>query len=152
MEVGRMTRAENAANNFYSGYNCSTSVALAFKDLIGKTTDEVVKDMMGFGGGMGHYRITCGAVSGMVYVISNLKAKNTKELSDKQALYDAIYPQIDKFNDLFGATDCKTLLSETHNTFKALERTKKYYEDRPCANIVYQASQILEDYLNESSK
>ncbi len=51
-------------------FNCAQSVALPFCDELGIDKETVAKAMEGFGGGMGGYNLTCGALSAAVFVTS----------------------------------------------------------------------------------
>ena len=81
-----MTKGEIAKNIFEQGVNCAQAVALAFKDEMGLTEDQIKKLIIGFGGGFGRQRLVCGAVSGMTMVLSYLKSDG----EDKLAIYKII--------------------------------------------------------------
>ena len=51
-------------------FNCAQSVALPFCEQLGLDKETTVKAMEGFGGGMGGYNLTCGALSAAVFVTS----------------------------------------------------------------------------------
>ena len=67
-----MEHGMKAAELFYKGYNCSQAVAVAFCDVTGLDEKMTAKMVSGFGGGVGRLREVCGAVSGMVFVLSCL--------------------------------------------------------------------------------
>ena len=48
------------------GFNCAQAVACTLAPAIGLDVDQTFRLMEGFGGGMGGYTETCGAVSGAV--------------------------------------------------------------------------------------
>ena len=60
-----------ASELFYKGYNCAQAVALPFSKELGLEPDLITRAMEGFGGGMGGYDLTCGALSGVVFVASS---------------------------------------------------------------------------------
>ena len=76
-----MTIGELAKNIFQSGRNCAQSVALAFKDELGLTEEQISKLIIGFGGGFGRQRLVCGAVSGMVMVLGYMLSDGKDSLS-----------------------------------------------------------------------
>ena len=103
---------------------------------------------IGFGGGLGRQRLTCGAVSGMATIlglISDDSATKSEVYATTQALCKA-------FVDENGSLICKDLLTGANLQVsvggEAEKRTEEYYKKRPCAEIVYSAAKILEEYLN----
>ena len=76
MEENReLTRAEiveqDAKECFKQGLNCSECVMTAFLNHFDTgLPKEVVKLATGFGGGMGHTKNTCGAITGAVMALS----------------------------------------------------------------------------------
>ena len=53
-----------AGDLFLEGFNCAQAVAVAFTDLTGMDKSEAAKLASPFGGGMGHTKNTCGAITG----------------------------------------------------------------------------------------
>ncbi len=148
-----MTRAEQAREYFKQGYACSQAVALSFADLT--DVDEVViaKTMLPFGGGLGRLRLTCGAVSGMAAAYGMIAAKPVNDPENKKETYAAIQKMCARFTAENGSVVCAELLAGQKLPVtvggEAEPRTKEYYKKRACAELVYQAAQILEDYLKE---
>ncbi len=148
-----MKRAEQAREYFKQGYACSQAVAMAFADLTNVDVDEIAKIMLPFGGGLGRLRLTCGAVSGMsaAYGMIASKAENSPE--NKKETYAAVQNMCGKFTDANGSVICAELLAGQKLPVEvggeAEPRTKEYYQKRACAELVYQAAQILEDHLKE---
>ena len=103
MEENReLTRAElveqEAKECFKQGLNCSECVMTAFLNHFDTgLPKEVVKLATGFGGGMGHTKNTCGAITGAVMALSaivgreNPLAKETAGERIKELQQD-IYP------------------------------------------------------------
>lgn len=63
-----MTRTEKAIELRKKGFNCAQAVALSFCEDLNLDREIVSKGMEGFGGGMGGYNLTCGALSAAVYI------------------------------------------------------------------------------------
>lgn len=141
-----MTKAEIAKNYFTSGYNCAQSVALAFKDELGFDEETVKSLTVGFGGGIARLRLTCGAVSAMVMILSYLK---TKEM-DKLQAYSFLQKACAEFKDEMGSLVCADLLSgvPVKPGLVPEERTPEYYAKRPCGDFVALCAKISEKYLN----
>ena len=148
-----MSRAERAKEYFMQGYACSQAVALAFADLTTLTNEEIVKVTLPFGGGLGRLRLTCGAVSGMCAVVGLLYAKGENTGENKLQTYAIVQELCAKFQEENGSLICAELLSgasvKTTVGGVAEERTQAYYKKRPCAELVYIAAEILENYVNE---
>ena len=148
-----MSRAQKAKEYFLSGYACSQAVALAFADVMQIKEDEIAKYLLPFGGGLGRLRLTCGAVSGMAFVIGALFAKSENTPENKMTTYALTQQLCDQFKEECGSLICGELL-------KAMEvpvevggapeaRTAQYYQKRSCAEIVEVAARIVEDYAKE---
>ncbi|MCI9609479.1 MAG: hypothetical protein HFG07_04570, partial [Oscillibacter sp.] len=66
-----MDRCAMAYQYHKEGWNCAQSVAAACADLAGRTPEEVLPLMGGFGGGLGgSHEEVCGAVSGGALILS----------------------------------------------------------------------------------
>ena len=142
-----MTKGEIAKEIFLSGKNCSQAVVLAFKQEMGLTEEQLEKLSIGFGGGIGRLRLTCGAVSGMVMVLSYLKSKNI----NRAEIYPIIQSACKDVKDELGSLVCAELLEgvKTDNSPIPEERTKEYYKKRPCAEICQVVADITQKYLNQ---
>ena len=144
-------RAKRARELFLQGANCAQAVAGAFADAVGMKEEDLFKLASGFGGGVGRMREVCGAVSGMVIIFNILHGNS--DISDKDAK-DAHYAKIQnlakKFEAETGSIICRTLLNLDANAAtppQSEARTEKYYKQRPCADLVEIAAQILEAEL-----
>ena len=144
-------RAKRARELFLQGANCAQAVAGAFADVVGMKEEDLFKLASGFGGGVGRMREVCGAVSGMVIIFNILHGNS--DISDKDAK-DAHYAKIQnlakKFEAETGSIICRTLLNLDANAAtppQSEARTEKYYKQRPCADLVEIAAQILEAEL-----
>ncbi len=148
-----MSRAERAKNLFESGYACSQAVALAFADLINVDEGELAKLTLPFGGGLGRLRLTCGAVSGMAFVVGAVFAKAEVSPEVKKQTYAVVQELCARFQAENGSLICNDLLTGANLQFtvggEAESRTEVYYKKRPCGEIVYSAAKIVEDYLKE---
>lgn len=151
-----MKRAEKAKEFFEQGYACSQAVALAFADLTGLTEEEIAKATLPFGGGLGRLRLTCGAVSGMVFAYGLICGKAENSAENKLATYEITRLLCERFTQENGSLICADLLSG-NNLFVEKGgvpevRNSEYYKKRPCPEIVYSAANILETYLTEIGK
>ena len=151
-----MSRAERAKEYFMQGYACSQAVALAFSDLTGLTDEQIAKLTLPFGGGFGRQRLVCGAVSGLSVVVGLLFADSELSSENKKLVYQIEQKLCTDFKAQTGSLICNDLLLGVNLEFgvggQAEERTQEYYKKRPCAELVYIAAKVLEDYLLEKGK
>lgn len=145
-----MTRSEKAVAYFKEGYNCCQSVVLAFSDLVNINEEELLKIASGFGGGLGRLRETCGAVSGMIIIAGLLYGYDVPDTDLlKKELYRTIQELGLPFEEKNGSLTCRDLLKleEKHSNYIPSKRTKDFYDNRPCANLIFSAAEILEKYI-----
>ena len=141
-----MNKGSLAVEYFKSGLNCCQAVVLAFQKETGIDEDVLKKLSIGFGGGLGRQRLTCGAVSGMCMVISSLKSDGV----DKLSIYSLIQSACNEFKQQTGSLSCADLLdaqSASSTDPKPEERTAAYYKKRPCAEMCRLAAEIAEKYI-----
>lgn len=146
-----MNRAELAKQNFLNGYNCAQAVAVAFADLVDIPADQIAKMVSGYGGGMGRMREVCGSVSGAIFIINCLYGYNDPNESDgKKELYSDIQTFCKEFQKENGSIICRELLGLDQNGASSPvpeARTNKYYEKRPCAELVECSAKILDEFI-----
>ena len=146
-----MTRREKAMANFKAGYNCSQSIALAFADLTDLDEKTLLKMASSFGGGMGRLREVCGSVSGMFMIAGLLYGYDGPETGAVKAEhYARIQELAHKFEEKHGSIVCRELLglNVRHDVPVPEARTEAYYKKRPCAEIIGDAAEILEEFIN----
>ena len=145
-----MDRASKAAELFLQGYNCAQAVVVAYSDLTGMDETFSAKIASSFGGGMGRLREVCGAVSGMFMVAGILYGyDNCDDEEKKKAHYTLIQELAEKFKEKNGSIICREILKNPPSDPAPTPRTAEYYAQRPCAKMVYDATQILEEYIQE---
>lgn len=151
-----MSRAERAKEYFMQGYACSQAVALAFSDLTSLSEEQISKLCLPFGGGFGRQRLVCGAVSGFTVVLGLLFSESKASAENKKLVYQIEQKLCADFKAQTGSLICNDLLLGVNLEFgvggQAEERTQEYYKKRPCAELVYIAAKLLEDYLLEKGK
>lgn len=144
--IEKTSKGRLAAENFKTGLNCCQSVVLAFKEELGIDEVALKKLSIGFGGGLGRQRLTCGAVSGMCMAISALKSDG----EDKLFVYGLIQKACAEFKNQVGSLICGELLSGKDAKDLSpvpAERTEVYYKKRPCAELCRLAAQIAQKYI-----
>ena len=140
-----MDKKTLAINNFKGGLNCAQAVACAFADEMNLDEQTVKELVIGFGGGFARQRLICGAVSAMAMVISKVKSNG----NDKMEIYKLIQLACAEFKEEVGSIICGELLGEVNTpiTHVPEERTEKYYQKRPCAELCGLAAEITEKYI-----
>jgi C_GCAxxG_C_C family probable redox protein len=128
---------QRARKNFSLGYNCAECVTEAvFSTIDTGLPQEVKKLATGFGGGIGLYGDTCGALAGAVMAVSavhgrtalpegedrkDIAAKSKKQLYGKPGLY-RIFNQIpNSVHEKYGATLCRDLAAKWRNDWLCRE-------------------------------
>lgn len=150
------SRADQAVANFKAGYNCSQAVFMAFADKYNIDRDLAARLSASFGAGIGRMREVCGAVNGMFMVVGlETGATKGEDQAGKAANYAKVQEMAEKVKKETGGTiicrellglDKKALEKETPNP---QERTKQYYQKRPCVEMVRMAAQFLEEEYGE---
>ena len=138
---------------FREGYNCAQSVFCAFSDELGFDFETALKLSSSFGGGMGRLREVCGAVSAM-FMIAGLKYGYTTPNNDeiKGEHYSRIQELAARFKEKHGTIICRELLGldvKQDNPIPS-KRTEQYYKDRPCEDIIRDASEIIAEYISST--
>ena len=146
-------KADKAYELFKEGYNCAQAVLGAFADELGLDTETAMKISSSFGGGMSRLREVCGAVSGM-FMVTGLKYGYSMpdEKEGKADLYKLNQDLAKKFEDINGSIICRELLALGTKSDEPTpeNRTEQYYKKRPCAELVAEAANILEEYINQN--
>ena len=148
-----MTRRELAKENFMKGYNCSQALVLAFQDMVPIDRESLLKLASSFGGGMGRLREVCGSVSGMFMIAGLIYGYDGPETGQVKAdHYARIQELARRFEETHGSIVCREMLglSVKHDAPTPEARTNEYYKKRPCPDIVGDAAEILEKYIEEN--
>lgn len=110
MESGeKEARVARALEMHKAGYNCAQCVACACADLVDLDVDEAFCLMEGFGGGMGGFSETCGAISGGVALLGYMNSGGTANPRTKGATYKLSRELVQRFREANGSTLCPEL-------------------------------------------
>ena len=146
-----MDHGLKAAELFLSGYNCAQAVAVAFTDVTGLTEAQAAKMASAFGGGMGRMREVCGAVSGMLMVLSYVYGYDTPgDDISKKRLYGQVQALAAAFRAENGSIICREILKNPPSDPNPTPRTAEFYAKRPCAKMVMTAARLLEQFMEEN--
>ena len=146
-----MDHGLKAAELFLSGYNCAQAVAVAFTDVTGLTEAQAAKMASAFGGGMGRMREVCGAVCGMLMVLSYVYGYDTPgDDVSKKRLYGQVQALAAGFREENGSIICREILKNPPSDPNPTPRTAEFYAKRPCAKMVMTAARLLEQFMEEN--
>jgi len=145
------TKSNKAKELFKSGYNCSQAVLGVFCEELGLDFETAMKTACPFGGGMGRMREVCGTVSGMFMASGLAFAKSDNSPQTKAQQYKIVQELAKRFKDKNGSIICRELLQgvDASNNPIPSERNGEYYKKRPCVELVGDAVEILEQFINE---
>ena len=144
------THAQRAMDLFNEGYNCSQSVFAAFCDDLDIDFETALRISSSFGGGMGRLREVCGAVTGM-FMVAGLMYGYSDPNDDiaKAEHYKLIQSLSEQFKAENESIICRDLLGLNVQVDSPIpeQRTKEYYQKRPCVEFVGNAAKIMDDYI-----
>lgn len=133
---------------FKQGLNCSECVLRTFMDIYETgVSDDVICMATGFGGGMGHTKNTCGAITGAVLALGLVKGRDpfaSEEVKDRitqlnEEVYPAFAPMIREMEEEYGTLICAEL-SAPHGDFDG--RTRK----KSCMQMIAHCCRLAEKY------
>ena len=142
-----MNHSACAAQLFIDGYNCAQAVAAAFSDVTGVSPEMSAKMVSAFGGGMGRMREVCGAVSGMLTVLSLLYGYEFPNPQTQKELYSTVQELAENFRTQNGSIICREILKNPPSDPSPTPRTAEFYKQRPCTRMVIVAAEILDNYI-----
>lgn len=145
-----MEHAARARQLFLDGCNCAQAVFVAFCDKTGLPEADAMRLASSFGGGMGRLREVCGALTGAFLVAGWLYGYEAPgDDTAKGAHYARIQALAAAFRDRFGSILCRELLPHPDHSPNPTPRTPAFYAERPCAQFVSAAAELLDRYLDE---
>ena len=147
-----MTHSEKAAKLFTEGYNCAQAVFAAFCDVTGMDEKTALTLSSSFGGGMGRLREVCGAVSGVFMAAGIIFGySDPKDDAAKKEHYALIQDIAKRFRERNNSIVCRELVEGlAKDTLPTpTPRTDEFYKTRPCLRFVMDASDILDEILEE---
>lgn len=151
----KMAEAEAVARNYFrQGLNCSECVYRTILDLCETNLpQETICLASGFGGGMGHTKNTCGAISGAVLALGSIKGRRNpfeKEAPEERAqelkdIYAPFADMIKEIENTYGTLICREL-SAPHGDFDSRERKKN------CQKIIGYCASLVAKYAEQTNK
>ena len=126
-----MTRVEDAIKYKHSGYNCTQSVLMAYKDKLNIKEEDILKLSSGFLLGMGNMKGTGGALIAANMLLGLLNESKKRMMTLSASL-------VDEFEKKSGALICSDL--------KGIKTGKVLCS---CDDCIKNAIELLENILNE---
>lgn len=144
---------QEAKECFKQGLNCSECVMTAMMNNFDMgLPKEVVKLATGFGGGMGHTKNTCGAITGAVMALSGIVGRENPMAKETMAeriqeLQQDIYPVVGKMvkeiEEEYGTLICSEL-SNPHGDWEGKARKKN------CMSMIIHCAGLAAKYAEEN--
>ncbi len=143
-----MSKREKATELFLEGYNCAQAVFAAFSEDFGMDKETALKLSSTFGAGMGGLKEVCGALSGAFMVLGLAKGYTLSDATKEKAeAYGAVKSLAEEFKKNHESLLCRDLLAKVSAPdYNLPEEFKK----RPCAVLVGDAAEILENFLKNN--
>lgn len=137
-----MNKKEIVADKFFNGYNCAQSVICTYADELGVDEKTAYRMSEGFGSGIPGLGNVCGAVSGMIMVLSLSECHGLDlENPSRQKTYAKVRQAVKMFEERMGSAECKVLLKTKDNTLIQGKR-------KGCLECVQCACDIIEEMKN----
>ncbi len=121
------------------GCNCCQAVCAAFAEEFRVPQDEVLRLGAGFGGGMGYYGLTCGALAGAAMVFSSRYGSDfAGNAAYKREFYAAVKALAGAFEQRAGAATCTTL-----------RKLRAEQQGLSCIELMYLAAELTTEFLDK---
>ncbi len=134
-----LSKTDQAMQLHSKGFNCAQSVALPFCEEFGLDPKTVMMGMEGFGAGMGGRKLTCGALSGAIYMLGfKYSDGNLNSPASKTNTYASAKTFGERFTEKCGSAICCEIKGEKNG--KAL---------MSCNDCIILAVKLLEEALNK---
>jgi C_GCAxxG_C_C family probable redox protein len=153
---------EKARKNFSKGYNCAECIMEAVITTIDTgLPPEVMKLATGFGGGVGLYGDTCGAVTGAILAVGAVHGRSklptdedrkkamqkaTDELYGNPGLYRLFNQIPNQIKDKYGATLCREICQKWQDTWLCREHALH------CREIITDAAGLAAEFILSDRK
>ncbi|MDD5945928.1 MAG: C-GCAxxG-C-C family protein [Clostridia bacterium] len=148
----KMALADEISRGYFrQGLNCAECVLRTFMDMHDTDLPEsIIKMASGFGGGMGHTKNTCGAITGAVLALGTVKGRDPfekEEMSDRvKQLTGEVYPlfgsMVNEMKEQYGSLICSEL-SDPFGDFAGKARKKN------CMEMIAYCSSLAEKYADK---
>jgi C_GCAxxG_C_C family probable redox protein len=138
-----------AVELFKSGFHCSQAVLAAFSEEFGLPRETALKISCPFGGGLGGYGSTCGALTGAMMAIG-LKYGTTKatDIEAKKLSREKARKLIETFESVHGSSICNELVGFDRSNLSGADLMAKLpYFYTTCPKFLETVVSFLEEEL-----
>jgi len=119
-------RVAEALEMFNAGFNCSQAVFAVFSEEFGLSEETALKIACPFGGGIGGYGRTCGALSGALMVIGmKYGSSDPADLEAKRLSREKTRQLIEMFEKAHGSSLCNNLVGFDRSNLSGIELMAK---------------------------
>lgn len=142
-------KQETAIASFRAEYNCAQSTLMAFAQEVGMDLETARRISTGFGAGMGQLQQTCGTVTAAYMIFGLFNSQFVRDNAERKAVtYEMIREYSEKFEQIHGSTQCKSLLKVDLNTEEGLEqaRTDNLFRNI-CENCIQTSIRLIEEQI-----
>ena len=114
--------AKEALELFKSGFHCSQAILAAFSEDFGLIRETALKISCPFGGGLGGYGRTCGALTGAMMVVGlKYGTFNPTDLEAKKISREKTRELIQTFEKIHGSSICNVLVGFDRSNLSGAE-------------------------------
>jgi C_GCAxxG_C_C family probable redox protein len=140
---------EEAVELFKSGFNCSQALLASFSEDFGLARETALKIACPFGGGLGGYGRTCGALTGAMIVVGlKYGTTNATDTEAKKLSRDKTRELIDAFERVHGTSICNDLVGFDRSNMSGGElMTKIQHFHNTCPKFLETVVSFLEEKL-----
>ncbi|MCP3940463.1 MAG: hypothetical protein GY710_03150 [Desulfobacteraceae bacterium] len=132
--------AQKASDEFLGGLYCSEAILKVYNEHLDLGLNEnALKMATAFGAGFGGSKCSCGALTGVIMVISSLKGRTSSDDSVEE-IFEITRRIHDEFKNKFRSACCKVISK------KFEWRSDEHYAH--CAGVVAEAAKILNNILD----
>jgi C_GCAxxG_C_C family probable redox protein len=142
-------RVTEALELFKSGFHCSQAVLAAFSEDLRLSRETALKIACPFGGGLGGYGRTCGALTGAMMVIGlKYGTTNIMDPEAKKLSRDKTRALIETFERIHGTSNCNELVGFDRSNLSGAELMAKLpYFHNTCPKFLETVVSYLEEEL-----
>jgi len=144
------TKQETAIDAFRSDYNCAQATLMAFAQEVGMDLETAQRISAGFGAGMGQLQQTCGTVTAAYMIFGLFNSQFVRDNAERKAVtYEMIREFSEKFEQIHGSTQCKSLLKVDLNTEEGLNQARENnLFQNICENCIQTSIRLIHEQID----
>jgi C_GCAxxG_C_C family probable redox protein len=146
MKVTPTSGPEKAVALHLQGFNCAQAVFATLAEQLGFDPALALKIASPFGGGIGRTGETCGAISGALMALGLQAGFSAPDPQAKDHVYALTRAYMHRFQEQYGALDCKILIDADLSTPAGLQKAREQnvFQNK-CTHFIAGAVEIAED-------